>query len=130
MLAEKNAKKLRKLQTPEEKILWERIKNRRLGNYKFRRQAIIDLLIVDFCCFEKRLVIELDGFGHRKNKPIDMNRDRYLKSQGFRIIRLWNSEIDQNLEKTINKILVALESPSSGAVAPPSPVKGEGQNGI
>jgi len=93
---------------------------------------------VDFCCFEKRVVIELDGFHHRLNKENDYTRDKYLHNQNFTIIRIWNSQIRNNLEKILNIIIIALETPSSGrsahnnrlagAVRPPSPVKGEGNN--
>ena len=51
MQARDNANKLRKTQTPEERLLWKRLKDRRLGIYKFRRQVPIDHVIVDFFCF-------------------------------------------------------------------------------
>jgi very-short-patch-repair endonuclease/LmbE family N-acetylglucosaminyl deacetylase len=127
MLSKDNANKLRKNQTPEEELLWKRLKNRRLAEFKFRRQAVIDSLIVDFCCFEKKLVIELDGSQHISNRPADFARDNYLKSQGFKILRIWNGEIKKDIEKVLDKIIKELESPSSGAIAPPSPVKGEGK---
>ena len=121
MLTKDNANKLRKSQTPEEQLLWNRLKDRRLGEYKFRRQVTLDNFIVDFCCFEKRLVIELDGHPHLERKANDFLRDNYLKSQGFRVFRIWNSDIQKNIENVLDKILFALESPSSGAIAPPSP---------
>ena len=128
MQARDNANKLRKTQTPEERLLWKRLKDRRLGIYKFRRQVPIDHVIVDFCCFKSRLIIELDGYSHKNTKIEDYSRDKYLKSQGFTIIRVWNSEIKRDIEKVIGKIIASLEPPSSGAVAPPSPVKGEGKS--
>lgn len=113
MQTKKNAIKLRKLQTPEEQKLWSRLKNRRLGEYKFRRQITIGGIIVDFCCFEKRLVIELDGYQHLGKKTEDLMRDNYLKSEGFIVLRFWNGEINKNLEKVLDQILSELESPSS-----------------
>jgi len=122
-----NAKKLRRSQTPEELKLWNRLKNGRLAEYKFRRQVTIDNFIVDFCCFKERLIIELDGQPHRESKLNDKHRDEYLKSQGFTVIRFWDGQIQGDFEKILNIIISALESPSSG-LRPPSPVKGEGKN--
>ncbi|OGE87834.1 MAG: hypothetical protein A3J07_03940 [Candidatus Doudnabacteria bacterium RIFCSPLOWO2_02_FULL_49_13] len=107
----KFAKNLRKLQTPEEKRLWFLIKDRQLGS-KFRRQVVIESYIADFCCFEKRLIIELDGNLHKSKKANDLTRTKYLESQDFTVLRFWNSELEH--ERTvINKIKDALSNPSS-----------------
>jgi len=107
------AKDLRARQTLEEKRLWFLIKDRQLG-YKFRRQVPIDCYIVDFCCFEKRLVIELDGSPHRNeiNKAYDLARTKYLESEGFTVLRFWDSELNQE-KRVINKIKDFLNNPSS-----------------
>ncbi|OGE74280.1 MAG: hypothetical protein A3I07_04585 [Candidatus Doudnabacteria bacterium RIFCSPLOWO2_02_FULL_42_9] len=109
----KLSKELRKQQTPEEKRLWFLIKDRQLG-YKFRRQVWIDNYIVDFCCFEKRLIIELDGNPHRQAeaKIKDTTRGKHLESQGFIVLRFWNSELKHE-KQLINKIKDYLNSPSS-----------------
>ena len=66
---------------------------------KFRRQQPIGDYIVDFVAFEKRLVIEVDGGQHaEEEKDNDMRRDEWLRSQGFRVLRFWNTEVLQNLE--------------------------------
>lgn len=108
------SKKLRKEQTPEEKLLWKNLKDRRLADYKFRRQVTIDDYIVDFCSFEKRLVIELDGYQHLNTKSKDQERDQRLTADGFKIIRMWNSEVNKDIHKVLDKIIKALETPSSG----------------
>ncbi|OGE81708.1 MAG: hypothetical protein A3H72_02430 [Candidatus Doudnabacteria bacterium RIFCSPLOWO2_02_FULL_48_8] len=107
------ARDLRKKQTPEEKRLWFLIKDRQLG-YKFRRQVWIDQYCVDFCCFEKRLVLELDGSPHRNpmTKSGDLSRTKYLESQGFTVLRFWNGEMTSE-KKVINQIKDALNNPSS-----------------
>lgn len=112
------AKDLRKRQTPQEKRLWFLIKDRQLG-YKFRRQVVIDKYIVDFCCFEKRLIIELDGSSHNSSiaKTKDLTRTRYLESQGFKIIRFWNSDLKHERE-LINQIRHYLNRFNPSSVPP------------
>ena len=107
----KSARVLRKQQTPEEKRLWLLIKDKQLG-YKFRRQMKIDNYIVDFCCFEKRLIVELDGNLHRNisAKIKDQKREKYLESEGFKVIRFWNSELTRE-RNVINKIKQYLNTP-------------------
>lgn len=112
MLTRQIAKKLRKQQTPEEKKLWFLIKDRQLG-YKFRRQVTIENFVVDFCCFEKRLIIELDGSPHKNPfaKANDIARTKYLESLGFIILRFWNSELIHE-KQVVNKIKDHLNNPS------------------
>ncbi len=110
----KEAKReLRKNSTPQEQKLWLLLKDRNFHNYKFRRQVSIDGYIVDFCCFEKRLVIELDGAYHKLIKAEDKARDKYLKEQNFKVLRFWNSEINKNIASVKEQIRVALLTPSS-----------------
>ena len=108
-------KDLRKRSTPQEKKLWLLIQDRRLHGFKFRRQVWIDKYSVDFCCLERRLIIELDGGYHRRgsNKQNDFERDKYLRNQRFTILRFWNNEIDTKLSKVREKILYHLFYPSS-----------------
>lgn len=106
-----NARRLRKNQTPEEIKLWGLLRDRRFINYKFRRQFPIDKYIVDFCCLGKRLIVELDGGQHTQIQKIKSDRERsdYLEKQGFRILRIWNGEIDNNINGVAEKILELLE---------------------
>ncbi|MDP3994034.1 MAG: endonuclease domain-containing protein [Candidatus Doudnabacteria bacterium] len=98
---------LRKNQTPWEQKLWKVLRNRGLEGLKFRRQFIIGDYIVDFCCLEKKLVIELDGGQHNQTPNIesDRKRQRQIKSLGYRVLRFWNTEVDSNLEGVIQTIL-------------------------
>jgi very-short-patch-repair endonuclease len=103
----KYSRKLRKRQTPHEAILWAYLRSRRLGGLKFRRQYPIARFIVDFCCFEKRIIVELDGrqHGEKKHAERDRIRDEILKSKGYKILRVWNSEINNNLEGVAERII-------------------------
>ncbi|WP_295701660.1 type ISP restriction/modification enzyme [uncultured Helicobacter sp.] len=90
------SREMRKNPTQAEKILWQELRNKKLG-YGFRRQFVIDSqYIADFICLAKRLIIECDGGGHNGNFK-DIERDFYLQSHNFRILRFWNNEILENL---------------------------------
>lgn len=101
------ARKLRKQKTPEEAKLWQLLRSRRFLGYKFRRQFPVDKYVADFVCLSKRLIIELDGGQHNKN-PNDATRDEYLQKQGFRILRIWNNDLNINKESVLDKIFYTL----------------------
>ncbi|OHD71249.1 MAG: DNA (cytosine-5-)-methyltransferase [Spirochaetes bacterium RBG_16_49_21] len=92
------ARQLRKNQTEAEKKLWKYLKSKQVKGLKFRRQEPIGSYIVDFACFENKLVIELDGSQHIEDKENDIERDDWLKSQGFAVIRFWNNEVMNNID--------------------------------
>ncbi len=96
-------RELRKSLTPQELKLWFYLKNKKLG-VKFRRQHGIGPYIADFYCKEKNLIIELDGSGHLETKEYDKERDGYVETLGVKVLRFWNSEIDNNIEKVLQKI--------------------------
>ena len=113
------ARKLRKDPTKAERYLWHILRSKGTG-VKFRRQAIIGSYIVDFVCFEKKLIIEIDGGQHNQSKA-DSKRDEWLRGQGFNVIRFWNNEVIGNLEGVFQKIDECLGYP-----LPNPPHKGEG----
>ena len=94
---------LRSNLTQEEAILWNLLKNNRL-NYKFRRQHSAGNFIIDFYCADKRLAIELDGGQHLDKQEYDEQRTNYFESLGIKVIRFWNGEVKNNLDKVIIKI--------------------------
>jgi len=102
-----NARDLRKTETKQEEILWYFLRNRNLNGYKFRRQHPVEHFIADFACLEANLIIELDGGQHNEDKSIkyDDARSKFLESKGFKIIRFWNNEINENLEGVLESIL-------------------------
>lgn len=98
------SRNLRKSATPQEIIFWSRIKNRNFKNLKFRRQYRIGKYIADFICLKKKLIVELDGWQHSEQKSYDLERTNYLKRQGFKVIRIWNEEINSNLDGVFLKL--------------------------
>jgi len=97
------ARYLRREETLAEKLLWGKLRNKNLG-VKFRRQHPIERFILDFYAPEIKLAIELDGGDHRKNAEYDKARSEYLLSQNIKVIRFWNSEIEKDLNKAIDRI--------------------------
>ena len=86
------AKVLRKRMTDAEQMLWRHLRAHRLHGAKFKRQQPIGSYVVDFVCFEARLIIEVDG-GQHQDSQADRLRDSWLESQGFRVLRFWNHEV-------------------------------------
>ncbi len=87
----KFARELRNNLPEAEKQIWYVMRQKNFG-VKFRRQAIIGRYIVDFVCFEKRLIIEIDGGQHVENKS-DKVRDQWFRGQGFTMLRFWNDDV-------------------------------------
>ncbi len=101
------ARSLRKQSTDAERLLWRHLRARQLEGLKFRRQQPIGGYIVDFVCFEKRLVIEVDGGQHASAKEKDSERDRWFYEQGFSVLRFWNNEVFTNMDGVLEKIRVS-----------------------
>lgn len=87
------AKALRKNQTDAERLLWSFLKSKQVSCLKFKRQATIGKYIVDFVCFEVKLVIEVDGGQHATDVLGDAERTAWLESQGFKVLRFWNNDV-------------------------------------
>jgi very-short-patch-repair endonuclease len=102
------ARSLRRALTPAEFALWTRIRGRQLGGFKFVRQEPIDRYNVDFVCRERRLIIELDG-GHHAQRPEDRQRDSELSALGYRVIRIWNNDVLENLDGVLQTLRSELE---------------------
>lgn len=113
------ASKLRKDSTESEKSLWNILRDRNLENYKFRRQHAIDNYIVDFVCVEEKLVVELDGSQHLQNAEYDKKRTEFLNSQGYSVLRFWNSEVLGNEEGVASVILGVLKTSTSPHLTSP-----------
>jgi very-short-patch-repair endonuclease len=118
------ARQLRKNSTDAEKLIWNNLRNRSLEGVKFRRQQSFGPYIVDFIAAEKKLVIELDGGQHAANKVLDKDRDQYIESEGYRVLRFWNNEVLQNTEGVLERIRqeILKDAPSPR----PSPPDGRG----
>ena len=96
--------------TLAEVLLWKELQGRKLGGWKFRRQQGIGKYIVDFCCPEGRLVVELDGEPHFTEEGVvkDARRTEFLEGQGFRVIRFVNRAVLKNMAGVLEAILAAL----------------------
>jgi len=112
-LANENARALRKRLTPQEVRLWVRLRDLKAFGFHFRRQAPVGRYIVDFVSFRSQLIIEADGGQHGmpEGARSDQVRDAFLQSQGFRVLRFWNSDIDGNLAGVMESVLRALRDP-------------------
>ena len=124
------ARRLRNQQTDAERKLWNLLRNRQLHSFKFRRQHPIGSYIVDFCCLEQGLVVELDGGHHLLQKEQDQCRTHFLAQGGYRLLRFWDHEVLTQPEAVLQSILEELQSPSPlrlcSGQAQPSPFQGEG----
>jgi very-short-patch-repair endonuclease len=109
---------MRKQLTPREAKLWIHLRALRSEGFHFRRQAPFRGYYLDFVCFKRGLVIEVDGGGHGEAVQIthDAMRDTVLKREGFRTLRFWNGDINTNLDGVMRDILSALHrAPSANA---------------
>lgn len=104
------ARKLRKNSTSQEQKIWNLLRNRQFLGLKFKRQVPIYNYVVDFVCEEKKLIIEIDGGQHNEPNNIDEDniRTNILEKEGYRVIRFWNNEIDNNIEGVYQKLLEVL----------------------
>jgi very-short-patch-repair endonuclease len=122
------ARRLRREMTPQERILWNELRDRRLQGAKFRKQMWLAGYVADFACPDARLVVEADGSQHAENVEYDADRERAFAHLGWCTLRFWNNEIIENLDGVLTVIANALPSPSRPAspTACPSPLQGEG----
>ena len=103
------AHKLRKAPTPAEAKLWEALRGNKLSGVSFRRQHAIGQYVVDFCSLKKKLVIELDGSQHMEQADYDTQRTEFLESQGFKVMRFWNTDVLKNTDMVMETIIFALK---------------------
>lgn len=106
------AKELRRNATDAETILWKHLRAKQIHGLKFRRQEQIGRFIVDFVCYERRLIIEADGGQHTNERAKDAERTAWLNSQGFQVLRFWNHIILTNTKEVLLEIERHLLVPS------------------
>lgn len=100
-------RQLRAQSSKPEDILWNQIKNNKLG-FKFRRQYSIQSYVLDFFCSEKRVNIEIDGKHHIKSQEYDRYRDRYLNALDITVLRFPAQKIFHNLDNVIKEVEKAI----------------------
>jgi very-short-patch-repair endonuclease len=122
------ARQLRQNATGPEQRLWAILHTFRQRGYHFRRQHRIAPYIVDFACIHGKLIIEADGDTHAHQVDCDRERDAFLVSRGFRVLRFWNNDITGNAEGVFDRIEQALVSvPPLTPTLDPSPSTGGGK---
>jgi very-short-patch-repair endonuclease len=109
------ARQLRKNMTDAERSLWRDLRHGQVAGCRFRRQAPIGPYIVDFVCFERKVVVELDGGQHARQGEYDQARTEWLASQGFRVLPFWNNLVFGEREgvlEAIGRALIATPHPN------------------
>jgi len=101
------ARNMRREPTDAEAAMWRLLRDRRLSQFKFRRQVPFQGFILDFVCFEKRVVIEIDGSQHASSER-DATQDSILMAEGFRIERYWNNDVLQQPSAVLEDIFAKL----------------------
>jgi very-short-patch-repair endonuclease len=100
------AKSLRKRTTDTEQVLWQHLRAKHFGGFKFRLQQPIGTYIVDFVCFEKKIIVELDGGQHAQQEEMqkDSIRDQWFEAQGYKVLRFWDNEVLTNIRGVLEVI--------------------------
>ncbi|WP_395093819.1 endonuclease domain-containing protein [Armatimonas sp.] len=113
------ARQMRREMTWAERRVWEVIRQRRCGGYRFLRQRVVGRFILDFYCAQKRFALEIDGEIHLRPDiaQYDQNRESHLRSEdNLSFLRLTNAEVmrlsDQELSQRILEALQTLPQPS------------------
>ena len=124
---------LRGRMTNAECKLWFALRDRRFASFKFRRQVPVGPFIADFICYDRRVVVAVDG-GQHADSAIDRRRDRWFAANGFLVLRFWNNDVLSNLEGVLSSILDALRQhtphPARASRGRPSPARGEGMERV
>ena len=93
--------------------MWRHLRGKQLEGFKFRRQEPIGNYVADFVCYEKRIIVEVDGGQHCREK--DSERDKWFEGQGFKVLRFWNNEVLKNMQgvwEVIRKTMLVSPSPN------------------
>ena len=106
------ARKMRKEPTYAESVLWEKLRRKQIGGFKFRRQQPIGNFIVDFYCSDAHLVIEVDGSIHDEDEQAkyDENRQLFLEELGIQVIRFTNDAVIKETDAVIDHIMKMLNN--------------------
>jgi very-short-patch-repair endonuclease len=106
----KRSRALRVDQTAAEAKLWDKLRGRRLAGIKFVRQESVGPFYADFVCREEKLIVEVDGATHATSEEVayDARREDFLRDSGYRILRVTNDDVFNNLDGVYEMILAAL----------------------
>jgi very-short-patch-repair endonuclease len=114
-MANERARALRKSMSDAERKLWRGLRARRIDGARFRRQHPMGRYIVDFVCLEQRLVVEVDGGQHTEDEHVaaDARRDRWLESEGYRVMRVSTTDVHSNVDGVLDTIWATLQERAS-----------------
>lgn len=101
---------MRRNTTDAERLLWQPLRCKQLGGFRFRRQVAIGPYFADFVCLAAKLIVEVDGGQHNRAGK-DEARDRYLRDEGFVVLRVWDNDVTENIEGVCEAILERLLAP-------------------
>ena len=107
------ARRLRRDQTDAERLLWSRLRDRRLNGLKFKRQVPIDQFVADFLCADGKVIVEVDGGQHDKGRERDADRTAALEAMGYLVLRFWNNDVMRNTDGVLETILSTLDQTRS-----------------
>jgi|SRR5580704_18607423 very-short-patch-repair endonuclease len=103
------SRQLRANATEAEQKLWSRLRKRQLYGLQFRRQYSIGPFFADFVCLEAKLVVEVDGSQHADEEDQDESRSAFLRANGFRMLRFWNSDVMSDVDSVVERIANVLQ---------------------
>ena len=102
------ARALRQRMTDAEKLMWSRLRSRRLAGVKFKRQQPLFGYIVDFVAPDRKLVIEIDGGQHAEQTDQDAKRSTMIEASGYHVIRFWNHDVLGNIDGVLQTVIQEL----------------------
>src|SRR5947209_8239832 len=102
------ARSLRWNLTDPERLLWKHLRRRRVDGFRFRRQRPFGPYVCDFICLEARLIVALDGSQHLDRAEYDAQRDAFMRSFGYRVLRFWNGDVTAHTAVVLDTIFEAL----------------------
>lgn len=105
------ARSLRSKETSAEAQIWQQLRGRRFMGLKFVRQLPIGPFFADFACRSEKIIVEVDGGTHATPEQIDSDRERseYLEREGYRIYRVRNVEVYENMDGVLEALWAFLE---------------------
>ena len=120
------ARKLRRNMSDVEQTLWNRIRDKQIEEFRFRRQRPMGRYVVDFVCLDAKLIVELDGGQHADQIEADKMRTEFLEALGFAVMRFWNNEVIENIDGVLERIREQLLQRANSNSTPTLPFAGEG----
>ncbi len=99
-------RRLRKNQTPQEQLIWNKLRRKQLCGLRFVRQFSVDSYVLDFYCPDRKLAIELDGGHHGEDEHAEYDKVRtiFLESRNIKVLRFWNSDVYENIDDILATI--------------------------